>query len=108
MSEPTHYILMKPSGVFVKEAGFFRGQGGLTQEWGKEWRPVVATSIEAARAMGQPPEKCRGFWRHCRCSKCMARDRELDKTLDKATPAERRKLIEELGPVVMAAKGIKP
>lgn len=35
---------------FVKEAGFFEDQGGLTEPWGKAWKPIYATSIEDARA----------------------------------------------------------
>lgn len=40
--------------VFVKELEFFRSQGGFREDWGKAWRPVVATSIEDAHAKGQP------------------------------------------------------
>lgn len=50
---PTHYILVKPWAVYVKEAAFFRRQGGLAQAWGREWRPVIAGSIEEARAIGE-------------------------------------------------------
>lgn len=47
---PTHYV-HKNSGeaLFVKEADFFRSQGGLTEQWGKAWTPVVARSIGEAR-----------------------------------------------------------
>ncbi len=38
--------------VFVKELDFFRSQGGFTQDWGKNWIPIVATSIEEAREHG--------------------------------------------------------
>lgn len=38
--------------VYVKEGTFFRSQGGLTEEWGKTWRPVDAESIEHARRIG--------------------------------------------------------
>jgi hypothetical protein len=48
--EPTHYVLDRNgSAPFVKEAGFFRSQGGLTEEWGKKWVPVIASSIGDAR-----------------------------------------------------------
>lgn len=47
---PTHYVHCNAgNALFVKEAGFFTSQGGLTQPWGKHWRPVVARSIDDAR-----------------------------------------------------------
>lgn len=39
--------------VFVKEGVFFVRQGGGNEPWGRNWRPVVATSIEDARAVGE-------------------------------------------------------
>lgn len=48
--EPTHYVHCNSGhALFVKGAEFFRSQGGLTEEWGKMWVPVVATSIGDAR-----------------------------------------------------------
>lgn len=38
--------------VFVKDLSFFRGQGGFRETWGKNWVPVVGTSIEDARLEG--------------------------------------------------------
>lgn len=38
--------------VFVKELKFFRSQGGFREEWGDNWKPVRATSIEDARRIG--------------------------------------------------------
>lgn len=38
--------------VFVKELDFFRSQGGFTDNWGINWIPIVATSIEDAREKG--------------------------------------------------------
>lgn len=35
---------------FVKEAQFFEDQGGLTEPWGQNWKPIWANSIEDARA----------------------------------------------------------
>lgn len=119
MSEPTHYILVKPWAVYVKTAEFFRSQGGLTETWGQTWRPVVAESIEAARALGNPSDaakrradqraglRCDGFWSHCACPSCMKRDRALEAELEKASPAERAKLVEQAGSAIMTAKGIK-
>jgi hypothetical protein len=37
--------------VFVKTHEFFRSQGGFTEE-GKNWLPLMATSIEDAREKG--------------------------------------------------------
>lgn len=48
-----YYVLVKPWAVYVKEGDFFRQQGGLTDDWGKQWMPVAAGSIEGARAMGE-------------------------------------------------------
>lgn len=38
--------------VFVKELNFFRGQGGFSENWGRNWIPVRASSIEGAREKG--------------------------------------------------------
>lgn len=46
----THFVSRNWAGaVFVKEAFFFKQQGGLTESWGKAWRPVIAASIDDAR-----------------------------------------------------------
>lgn len=45
----THYVLVEPWAVYVKEADFFVAQGGLTAEWGKRWKPLEASSLEDAR-----------------------------------------------------------
>lgn len=39
--------------VFVKHGPFFRDQGGLTQDWGKGWTRIKASSIEHARKIGE-------------------------------------------------------
>lgn len=49
--ETTHFVHCNGAAHFVKEADFFRSQGGDKAEWGKNWRPVVAASIEDARAL---------------------------------------------------------
>ena len=46
------YILVRPWATYVKERDFFVSQGGLTKQWGKDWAPVRAKSIEAARKLG--------------------------------------------------------
>jgi len=38
--------------VSVKTLDFFRSQRGFTEEWGRNWRPVMAISIESARYIG--------------------------------------------------------
>lgn len=38
--------------VFVKELDFFRSQDGFIKDWGKNWQPIVASSIEDAREKG--------------------------------------------------------
>jgi hypothetical protein len=38
--------------VMVKTLDFFRSQKGFTEEWGRNWRPVMAVSIESARYIG--------------------------------------------------------
>jgi len=35
--------------VFVKALDFFRSQGGMKEEWGRDWVPILATSLENAR-----------------------------------------------------------
>lgn len=48
-----YYVHYNGAAVFVKEAEFFKSQGGMTAEWGNGWRgPVEAESIEDARAKG--------------------------------------------------------
>ncbi|WP_337058178.1 dATP/dGTP pyrophosphohydrolase domain-containing protein [Pseudomonas sp. USHLN015] len=39
--------------VFVKGGQFFRDQGGLTQEWGKNWTRIKADSLEQARKIAE-------------------------------------------------------
>ena len=39
--------------VFVKESSFFEKQGGLTEPWGRDWKPLRAHSIDAARRLGE-------------------------------------------------------
>lgn len=51
--QPTHYVLFNGASYFVKEAGFFISQNGLKGDWGKNWKPVVAASIEDAREMAK-------------------------------------------------------
>lgn len=50
MKKPTHYVHCNSgNALFVQEASFFELQGGLHDEWGKSWKPVIATSIGDAR-----------------------------------------------------------
>jgi hypothetical protein len=41
--------LVSSGSVFVKEIEFFRSQGGFVEDWGQDWKPVVAASVEDAR-----------------------------------------------------------
>lgn len=43
-----YYVHNNGHAVFVKEAEWYELQGGHTQPWGKEWRPIRASSIEHA------------------------------------------------------------
>lgn len=38
---PTHFVLPRGRNSMVKEASFFRSQGGDREDWGKAWLPVV-------------------------------------------------------------------
>ena len=49
----THYVLIKPWSVYVKTANYFIEQGGLKNNWGKNWIGVEANSIAHARELGQ-------------------------------------------------------
>jgi len=51
------FILIEPWAVYVKEAEFFKSQGGLIEEWGKRWVEVEAESIEDARHIERPPKR---------------------------------------------------
>lgn len=47
---PTHYTHCNSgNAIFVKEADFFKRQGGLQKEWGRAWVPIRADSLEDAR-----------------------------------------------------------
>jgi hypothetical protein len=48
-----YMVLIQPWGVYVKDYDFFVEQGGLKDPWGKHWRLVRASSIEAARNKGK-------------------------------------------------------
>src|SRR5690349_14032526 len=47
-----YFVLIKPYAVYVKEGHSFREQGGLSAEWGRNWEPVQASDMGAARALG--------------------------------------------------------
>jgi len=38
-----------PNSPMIKEGEFFKEQGGFTQDWGKSWEPIEASSIGDAR-----------------------------------------------------------
>jgi hypothetical protein len=48
----THFVHCNSGkALFVKEAALFKEQGGLTEEWGKAWVPVIARTIGEARRL---------------------------------------------------------
>ncbi len=50
LKSATHFVHCNSGkALFVKEAGFFKDQGGLEKAWGQCWVPVIATSIGDAR-----------------------------------------------------------
>lgn len=47
---PTHYVHCNSgNALFVKDKDMFDIMGGMTKDWGKNWVPVIASSIEQAR-----------------------------------------------------------
>jgi hypothetical protein len=45
-----YYVLISEAGyAYVKDADFFKAQGGLTEPWGKNWKLVDAYSFEDAK-----------------------------------------------------------
>lgn len=54
------YALVEEAATYVKEAAFFAQQGGLTEEWGRDWKPVEAADAEEARY--QATAAATGFW----------------------------------------------
>ena len=53
-------VLIQPWGVYVKARWFFIQQGGLCEPWGKSWRRVRASSLEAARNKGKKMTRIQG------------------------------------------------
>lgn len=49
------YKVLKNDGekYFVKEYDFFVSQGGLDSHWGRNWKTVLADSIEHARLIAE-------------------------------------------------------
>lgn len=49
------YFVMRNAGraVFVKHGPFFVSQGGLTEDWGKNWKRIRAGSLKHARQVGE-------------------------------------------------------
>lgn len=45
-------VVQVSGSVFVKELEFFRSQGGFREDWGRNWVPIIANSIEDARKKG--------------------------------------------------------
>ena len=49
IKDATHFVHCPGTALFVKEANFFKEEGGLIQDWGRRWVPVKALSIGDAR-----------------------------------------------------------
>ena len=43
---------VKQTETFNKDGDFFEEQGGLVEDWGKDWKPLAASSLEDAREKG--------------------------------------------------------
>ena len=46
------FMVLPKGGVFVKTREYFEHQLGHREDWGKNWLPILAESIEDARAKG--------------------------------------------------------
>jgi hypothetical protein len=57
----SYHILIQPTAVYVKESDFFKSQGGLEEDWGKNWQQVYADSIEHARTIGKRMRDIGGY-----------------------------------------------
>lgn len=44
-----YYVLWNGGAWVAKDGEFFESQGGLKEEWGKDWIPIYADSLEHAR-----------------------------------------------------------
>lgn len=51
-----HAFTEKRATVYVKEGNYFRGQGGLTEEWGEAWTGIEAVSLDDARLKAHASE----------------------------------------------------
>ncbi|MGD8157253.1 hypothetical protein ACP9M4_29090 [Pseudomonas aeruginosa] len=54
IDDNTYFVMRNAGGaVFVKHGPFFRDQGGLTEDWGKNWTRIRAGSLKHARQIGE-------------------------------------------------------
>ncbi|HBO2301204.1 TPA: DUF550 domain-containing protein [Pseudomonas aeruginosa] len=54
IDDNTYFVMRNAGGaVFVKHGPFFRDQGGLTEDWGKNWTRIRAGSLKHARQVGE-------------------------------------------------------
>jgi len=51
-----HPFEEKRANVYVKEGNFFRSQGGLTDDWGKNWIGIEAKDMNDARLRAHASE----------------------------------------------------
>jgi hypothetical protein len=57
LEEKVFFVLCHNGIVYVKEEAFFVSQGGLTEDWGKDWIKVKAFDMEEARDRGRALKK---------------------------------------------------
>ncbi len=54
IDDNTYFVMRNAGGaVFVKHGPFFVSQGGLTEDWGKNWKRIRAGSLKHARQVGE-------------------------------------------------------
>ncbi|MFU5001894.1 dATP/dGTP pyrophosphohydrolase domain-containing protein [Pseudomonas paraeruginosa] len=54
IDDNTYFVMRNAGGaVFVKHGLFFVSQGGLTEDWGKNWTRIRAGSLKHARQIGE-------------------------------------------------------
>ncbi|OPL30756.1 hypothetical protein B5L72_09735 [Pseudomonas aeruginosa] len=54
VDDNTYFVMRNAGGaVFVKHGPFFVSQGGLTEDWGKNWKRIRAGSLKHARQVGE-------------------------------------------------------
>lgn len=85
----TFYVVVNSgNAVFAKDGDFFVAQGGLTDDWGKNWVKVFAESNQASRIQAKFADWLKGLpavdtgMREERCGRCAGDGREPYPTPD--------------------------